>query len=294
MATMRDIQKRINATQKTSQITKAMHMVSAAKLRRAERSINAFRPLTDKFAAVLSRVLSGESDLSHPMFEAREIKKTVYVLVSSDRGLAGSFNSRVFKAFDAHVKEQHGSSDDFEIVALGFKAYHHAKRRGYTLLHDEVIQMRDEVQFVDFQNIADRFITRYLSGLCDKVVVFYNHFINTLNQEVKHRTLVPLEQDPFLDADIDKDEPYNRIYHYEPNARKVLYQLLPMYVVHVLYGMILESKACEHASRMTAMQNATDNAEELIEDLTLEYNRARQDAITLELTDIIGGSEAVK
>ncbi len=290
---MRDLKKRMQATQKTQQITKAMHMVSAAKLKKAERAIVAFRPLTKKLKVVLSRVLSSDRDLGHPILSGRETHQTVYILVSSDRGLAGAFNNRLFKAFEAHIEQAHDSKDEFLVAALGYKAHRFAQRRKYRLLHRDVIPMRDDVQFVDFQSITDTFLTGYISGAYDKIDVFYNHFINTLNQEIKHRTLVPLEDSQFLEAE-DDDAPYNRLYYYEPNARQVLYQLLPMYVEHLLYGMILESKASEHASRMTAMQNATDNAEEVINELNLKYNRARQDAITRELTDIIGGAEAVK
>ncbi len=294
MKSMRKIKKRMNATEKTSQITKAMEMVSAAKLKKAERAIKSFRPLTEKLSMVLSRVLESDRELTHPIFEARDVYKTVYILVASDRGLAGPFNNKIFKAFEQHILDHHGNNEDYEVVALGFKAFDFAKRKGHTLLHENIIPMRDDVQFIDFQPIADRFIKGYLSGKFDKVVVFYNHFMNTLTQEVKHRTLIPLEEDPFLENEEEDEDTYRFIYYYEPSASNVLNQLLPMYVVHVLYGMILESKASEHASRMTAMKNATENAEELIKDLKLYYNRARQNAITIELTDIIGGAEAVK
>ncbi len=294
MKSMRKIKKRMNATEKTSQITKAMEMVSASKLKKAERAIKSFRPLTEKLSMVLSRVLESDRELSHPILEAREVYKTVYILVASDRGLAGPFNNKVFKAFDQHIQKEHENKEEYEVVALGFKAFDFAKRKGHTLLHDNIIPMRDDVQFIDFQNIADRFIQGYLSGKFDKIVVFYNHFVNTLTQEVKHQTLIPLEDNPFLENKEEEEATYRSIYYYEPSASNVLNQLLPMYAVHVLYGMILESKASEHASRMTAMKNATENAEELLKDLNLFYNRARQNAITIELTDIIGGAEAVK
>jgi len=166
-------------------------------------------------------------------------------------------------------------------------------------MNDDVIQVRDDIQFVDFQPISDRFIKAYLSGEVDKIDVFYNEYINTMTQNVNHQTLVPLESNPKVDTkqkrkkeDI-KEEGFTTMYVYEPSPSNVLYQLMPMYVVNTLYGMILESKASEHASRMTAMKSATDNAKDLIDTLQLKYNRARQNAITIELTDIIGGSEAV-
>ncbi len=294
MQSMREIKTRINATEKTSQITNAMHMVSAAKLKKAERSIKAFRPLTRRLSRVLSRVLNNDHTLSHAMLESREIDKVCYIIISSDRGLAGPYNNNLFKAFEKHVKETHKSTDEFEIAALGLKAFQFAKRKGYAMIHDDVIQVRDDTQFLDFQSISDSFIKGYLSGKFDRIVVFYNQFINTLSQEVKQETLVPLELNPLLEkTDEDEDNAYDALYYYEPGAKQVLQTLLPMYVVNLLYGSILEAKASEHASRMTAMQSATDNAKDLIKDLQLQYNRARQDSITTELTDIIGGAEAL-
>ncbi|MFU8787065.1 MAG: ATP synthase F1 subunit gamma [Candidatus Izemoplasmataceae bacterium] len=295
MSSMRDIKQRINATQKTSQITKAMHMVSASKLKRAERNIINFRPLTKRLTDSLARVLENDNELSHPIIEARDITKTVYILISSDRGLAGPYNASVFKAFQAYIDEHHTSSDEFAIAALGYKAFSYAKRKNYSLINDQVIQVRDDVQFLDFQSLSDEFIKRYLSGEFDKAIVFYNKFVNTITQRVEHQVIMPLEKNVILESKQKEEKPtqYKRMYHYEPSVSNVLAQLLPMVVVNLLYGMILEAKASEHAARMTAMKSATDNAKELIKDLQLHYNRARQDAITIELTDIIGGANAV-
>lgn len=295
MRSMRDIKQRINATQKTSQITKAMHMVSASKLKKAERSIVRFRPLTERLYKSVARVIGNDRDLSHTILEGREIEKTVYILISSDRGLAGPYNASVFKAFQQYIERHHQSHDEFIVATLGFKAFSFAKRKNYPVLNTEVIQVRDDVQFLDFQSVTDQFIKGYLSGVYDRVVVFYNKFINTLNQEVRHETIMPLEKNPILEAlkEEEKTGPYRRMYHYEPSAGAVLSQLLPMVIINALYGMVLEAKASEHAARMTAMKSATDNAKELIRDLQLQYNRARQDAITIELTDIIGGANAV-
>ncbi len=295
MQSMRDIKQRINATQKTSQITKAMHMVSASKLKKAEKSIVSFRPLTKRLTASLARVLDSAQDVSHPMLDERPTNHTVYIIISSDRGLAGPYNANVFKRFEAYIEKHHTSHDEFSIAPLGYKALMFARRRNYKTLTDKVIQVRDDVQFIDFQSISDRFIKGFLSGEFDKVIVFHNKFINTLTQNVVHKTLLPIERQAVLDAHKEetKKNQYERIYHFEPNVSDVLHQLLPMVVVNRLYGMILESKASEHAARMTAMKSATDNANELIGDLQLQYNRARQDAITTELTDIIGGANAV-
>ena len=295
MRSMRDIKQRINATQKTSQITKAMHMVSASKLKKAERSIVRFRPLTERLYKSVARVIENDKDISHPILEGREIEKTVYILVSSDRGLAGPYNASVFKAFQHYIEKHHQSNDEFIVATLGYKAFSFVRRKNYPMLNTEVIQVRDDVQFLDFQSVTDQFIKGYLSGEYDRVIVFYNKFINTLNQEVRYETIMPLEKNPILEAlkEEENTRPYRRMYHYEPSAGAVLSQLLPMVIINALYGMVLEAKASEHAARMTAMKSATDNAKEVIRELQLQYNRARQDAITIELTDIIGGANAV-
>lgn len=291
MANMRDIKQRINATKKTAQITKAMHMVSASKLKRAERSIKMYRPLTEKLEMILSHIFNEDRDLTHPMLEERTIEHTTFILITSDRGLAGPYNANVFKNFEKHIQSQNLKPSDFSVAALGFKAMSYAKNHGYDLVNDELIQIKDDVQFIDFQKITDQFIKNYLSGKTDKIVVVFNKFINTISQELTIKTLVPLSLNP--DVDTNKKEGLNPIYDFEPSASATLSSLLPNYVVNMLYGMILEAKASEHAARMTAMKNATDNANDVIHQLTLSFNKARQDAITIELTDIIGGANAV-
>jgi len=298
MASMREIRSRINATKKTSQITKAMYMVSASKLKRAERSIKGFRPLMYRLREMIESLLE-QDDISHPMLTEREITRTCYIIVSSDRGLAGPYNSSIFKAFQAHVKETHKSTDEFVVAAIGHRAMSFAKRYKYNLLIEEPINVRDDVQFIDFKSVTEEFIHSYLKGDIDKIIVFHNHFINTITQEVEKTQLLPVANGALKEIkekqDLGEDEVNNirRIYNYEPSPKAIINHLLPMYVENTLYGFILDAKASEHASRMTAMKSATDNAEELIGTLQLHYNRARQAAITNELTDIIGGANAI-
>jgi F-type H+-transporting ATPase subunit gamma len=227
-------------------------------------------------------------DLSHPMLVTREIKQTCYILVSSDRGLAGPYNSSVFRAFSAFVKENHPDGD-FVVATIGHKAFSYAKRNKYNTLNKEAINVRDDIQFIDFKEITETFIKDYLHDRIDKIIVFYNHFINTITQNVEHYQLLPISKE----SDIEIKEGVKPIYAYEPDPQAIINHLLPMYVENTLYGIILDAKASEHASRMTAMKSATDNAEDLIQTLQLHYNRARQAAITVELTDIIGGANAV-
>ena len=294
MASMREIKSRITATKKTSQITKAMYMVSASKLKKAERAIKGFRPLMYRLRDMIDNIIEGDDLISHPMLVDREVGKICYILVSSDKGLAGPYNSSIFKAFSAHIARHHISQDEFIVAAIGFKAFSFAKRMNFELLNDKPINVRDDIQFIDFNSITEMFQKDYLSGKIDSIIVFYNHFINTLTQEAKYTQILPV-----INGDqLDKEKQGNNngiklIYNYEPSPQEIIDHLIPMYVENTLYGLILEAKASEHASRMTAMKSATDNAEEVISTLQLHYNRARQAAITIELTDIIGGANAV-
>lgn len=296
MASMREIKSRITATKKTSQITKAMHMVSASKLKKAEKLIKEFRHLMVKLREINNNILSTDDQLTHPMLVQRELKKTCYILVSSDRGLAGPYNSSVFKAFTTYVEEHHKSNDEFTIAAIGFKAYSFARRMKFEMLNTEIINIRDDIQFIDFKAISQSFMNDYYEEKIDKIIVFYNHFVNTITQEVELDQILPITNG-YKKSSNKKEEPKEHemklIYTYEPDPQSIIDQLLPMYVENTLYGIILDAKASEHASRMTAMKSATDNAEEVIDALQLHYNRARQAAITIELTDIIGGANAV-
>ena len=163
----------------------------------------------------------------------------------------------------------------------------------YKTLNDEIINVRDDIQFVDFKVVIDLFTKDFLNGEIDSIVVFYNHFVNTMIQTVEHNQILPITNGHIEEEKIEEEKDLKLIYNFEPSPQVIINHLLPMYVENTLYGMILEAKASEHASRMTAMKSATDNAEDVIHTLQLHYNRARQAAITIELTDIIGGANAV-
>ncbi len=295
MASMREIKSRITATKKTSQITKAMYMVSASKLKKAEKSIKGFRPLMYHLKEMIDNILAGDDLITHPMLEDREAGKICYILISSDRGLAGPYNSSIFKAFSAHIARHHIEQDEFIVAPIGFKAFSYAKRMNYELLNDEPINVRDDIQFIDFENVTKMFQQDYLTGKMDSIIVFYNHYINTISQEVKYTQILPIVSEEKSTTKKTKEDSskVKLIYNYEPSPQEIINHLIPMYVENTLYGLILEGKASEHASRMTAMKSATDNAEDVIDTLQLHYNRARQAAITIELTDIIGGANAV-
>jgi F-type H+-transporting ATPase subunit gamma len=284
MAAIREIKSRITATKKTSQITNAMYMVSASKLKKAERSIVSYRPLLKRMNHIIRGILSAK-DVNHPMLEKRNDKMTCYILVSSDRGLAGPHNANVFRKFQQAILER--KDEKFVVAAIGQKAFNFARRNKYDLIQEKAIHVRDDIQFVDFVDITQTFISLYLKEEIDRIVVFYSHFINTISQTVEQVQLLPIE---FEEADETEKQ---TSYIYEPNQQEIINDLLPMFVENQLYGFILEAKASEHASRMTAMKSATDNAKDIIKKLELHYNRARQQAITIELTDIIGGANAV-
>lgn len=283
MASIRDIKVRINATKKTSQITNAMYMVSASKLKKAERAIVSYRPLLSRLNGVINGVLSS-GDVSHPMLQKQKDEMICYILISSDRGLAGPHNANVFRKFQQALKEK--GPHKFVVAAIGQKAFNFVKRNRYDAIHDKPIHVRDDIQFVDFVEITQTFISLYNKKEISQINVFYSHFINTINHQVEEKQLLPvvLEESEAIES---------RLYVYEPNEQEIIQHLLPMFVENQLYGFILEAKASEHASRMTAMKSATDNAKDIIKKLELYYNRARQQAITIELTDIIGGANAV-
>lgn len=283
MASLRDIKKRIEATRKTSQITKAMNMVSASKLRKVERKFKAFQPIKGKVKSILEQVLSTNADYTHPLMLGREIKKVGYILVTSDRGLAGPYNNQIIKYFENLIKED---NHDFIVGTIGYKAYSYCKRKQYPMLNAESINSRDDIKFIDFQAMSRAFIKLYLDRQVDKIVIIFSDYINTITQMVRSEVLLPI-------TDLIENKQMVDKYLFEPSTEEVIDKLLPIYLENTLYGIILDAKTAEHASRMNAMKNATDNAKDIIRKQNLIYNRARQAEITIELTDIIGGANAV-
>lgn len=286
MSSMREIKTKITATRKTSQITKAMNMVSASKLRKADKQVKMFRPLVKKVKDIVETILSTNPDLQHPLLVDRPIKKTGYILITSDRGLAGPYNSNVFKTF-LRLIQGHQSPTEYFVGTVGYKAYSFCKRGKYPLINNESIPSRDEVQFLDFQALSKAFIQMYVNRAVDKIVVIHSHYVNTLTHQITETVLLPI-----TDLKTNEKRAVSE-YLFEPSAQEILNELLPIYLENTLYGIILDAKASEHASRMTAMKNASDNAKDIILKLNRYYNRARQSAITKELTDIIGGANAV-
>ena len=282
---LRAVKLRISSTKSTAQITKAMYMVSQSKVKKAEKTYKSYKDFMQRIAQMVRMLLDNDSDDIHPLLKPREVKKTAYFIITSDRGLAGSYNSGLFKAFDEKIKENHQSNDEFVTAAVGKQGFAYLKRKGYPITQDNITYVRDDVMFVDIVPLAKKLIDEYLAGNIDKLVVVYNHYINSLTQEVRFEELLPITKVEGEKTTID--------YVYETGVEKTLNIILPMYVEDMIYGIILDAKTAEHSARMNSMKNATDNAEEVIDKLELLYNRARQAVVTNELIDIIGGANAI-
>ena len=278
-----EVKTRINSTKKTHQITKAMHMVSSSKVKKSERTFKRYQDFMKKIGDLVATVLANEMEVSNPILVEREVNKTAYLLISSDTGLAGSYNSSIFKYFEKLIE---GHRDDFVVGTIGRKAFTYANNKHFKMLNDGAIFIRDDVMFIDIVPLAKKFIDSYLAGEIDRLVIIYNHYVNSLTIEVKEQVLLPLAEVKGSKSEIE--------YIYEGGIEKTLNELLPMYIEAMIYGIILDAKTAEHSSRMNAMKAATDNTNEVIEKLQIVYNRARQSAITTELTDIVAGANAVK
>ncbi|PHA00312.1 F0F1 ATP synthase subunit gamma [Bacillus pseudomycoides] len=285
MASLRDIKAKINSTKKTSQITKAMEMVSASKLSRAEQNAKSFVPYMNKIQEVVADIAQG-SGVNHPMLTARPVKRTGYIVITSDRGLAGGYNSNVLRAVSNVVKERHNmDASQYAIIVLGRLGRDYLKRRGFNII-DEVIGLSDQPVFADIKDIASRAISMFTDGAYDELYIYYNHYVSKISQEVTEKKILPL-------TDV-ASEKAKTSYEFEPSEEDILKVLLPQYAESLVYGALLDGKASEHAARMTAMKSATDNAMEVIDTLTLSFNRARQAAITQEITEIVGGAAALE
>ncbi len=292
MPSLKDIQRRIRTVEKTQQITSAMRMVAAAKLRRAQDAIIAARPYSEKMYATLNEVGRRQRDAEHPLLEGRDSFKTVeIVLVTSDRGLCGAFNNNVIKYADAQIAERGGDYERVLVTPVGRKADEYHRRRR----PDDMPESWTGIPNVEHRHaeaIAEHLTKRYLAGEIDRAVIVYNEFVSAMTQTPRADALLP-----FGVADIRDEPPEGEEtlpFEIEPDANKLLDVLVPQALEFSIYRALLENQAGEHAARMAAMESATRNTEELIERLTLQFNRARQAAITKELMEIVSGAEALK
>ena len=288
MANTRDLRRRIRSVKGTQQITKAMKMVAAAKLRRAQAAITEARPWADTLSRVLGS-LAARTEFSHPLLEKREGERTWVVVVSSDKGLCGAFNANLVR----HVEGQLASGrwPDVELVVVGRKASDYFARRNWAVVQDERDTM-SQLTPEDGHRLGAMFVEAFTSDRVDAVWVVYNRFINLIRYETVVERLLPIE--PPVTGGGGEDAAPPADYIYEPDARALLAELLPRHVETQVQRVLFESAAAEQAARQTSMDAATRNAGEMIDSLTLLYNRTRQAAITRELIEIVSGAQALE
>jgi F-type H+-transporting ATPase subunit gamma len=286
MATLQDIRRRITSVQKTQQITRAMRMVAAAKLRRAQEAIQAARPYAERMRSVLEEVAGGQPDAEHPLLTPRdEIRKLEIVVITSDRGLCGAFNSNVLKHTQALIDARKGEVDSLVFTAVGRKANEYLRRRRYEIR--KAVTGLGTIHYGHATAIAADLAERYESGEVDEVVLVYSEFVSTITQRPLDARLLP-----FTPREAPEGEP-KPPFEVEPDAAQLLGVLVPKAVEVEVFRALLENQSGEHAARMASMESATRNTEEMIDSLTLTYNRVRQAAITKELVEIVSGAEAL-
>lgn len=287
MATLRDIRRRISSVKGTQQITKAMKMVAAAKLRRAQEKISKARPYAYELRNVIGHLAGIVNRDVHPLLNLRDVKNVGIVVVTSDRGLCGAFNMNIIRLAMDEIKSAEADGMGVKLILVGRKCRDFFRRRDYEIVA-EYFDFFNDLAFINAQEIAGNLIRLYTSGEIDKVSLVYNEFKSAVQQNLLVEQLLPLE------SKIEGDSSKTFQYLYEPSADELLRVLLPNQINIQIWRVLLESSSAEHGARMTAMEVATDNAEEMISDLTLHYNRVRQASITKELLEIVGGAEALK
>ena len=305
MANLRDIRNRIESVENTKQVTRAMKMVAAAKLRRAQERIFQARPYAYKVRELTNHLKRELDPTAHSFFEAPEEATGVLVIVvAADRGLCGSFNSDVFKTAENLIETSYAQkrrNDDLFLLCVGEKAHKHFQKRDYRLVGDYQ-GIFDDLNFNVARQVVQDAVEGFERGIWGKVTLVYNEFKNTIVQNQIVEPLLPIPEERFETPVMQEEANVFHLpengqavdYIFEPDARGLLDELVPRFLYYQMWRALLESNAAEQGARMVAMDNATTNAEELIEDLTLEYNRARQSAITRELLDITSGAEALE
>lgn len=263
-----------------------MEMVSAAKLGKAERNAKGFVPYMEKIQEVVGSIASSNPDVTHPMLTKREVKKTGYLIVTSDKGLVGAYNSHILRSLMETIEERHNDPSEYTLIVMGSKGYDYCRKRNMPIAKS-ILGIADQPDYADIRAMASETVQMYADEEIDELYIFYNHYVSAISQVVTKKKLLPIEN-------IAGDSSQTVEYEYEPNEQEILNVLLPQYAESLIYGALLDAKASEHAASMTAMKSATDNAEELIGELSLAYNRARQAAITQEITEIVSGASALE
>ena len=288
MASLKEVKSRILSVNSTQQITKAMKMVAAAKLRRAQDRVIQLRPYSDKLQTILNN-LSSSSGSNSKLLEERKINKVLLIIVGSDRGLCGSFNSSVIKYTNQLIEidyKKHYENKKLTILPIGKKMFDHYKKRNFLIL-DNFWSILKKSSYDDVTGISNFLMNEFILENYDKIDIIFNEFKNVAVQNTMTSTFLPVNEE---NDDEDKNDTN---YIFEPNQKDILNKLIPKALTANLFKTILESNASEQGARMTAMSQATDNATELLKELKLSYNRSRQAAITKEILEIVGGAEAL-
>ena len=286
MATLRDIRRRIRSVESTKKITRAMKLVAAAKLRRAQERILAARPYAGKMAELLGNLVSGADGAAHPLLERREGPRRQVVIITADRGLAGAFNSNIIRRSLEFIRGANVA--DVTLVVVGRKARDFYRRREWTVGR-AMVGFWDRLGYSHAVELADAFMEQYLAGEVDEVHLIYNEFRSVTVQRPVREQLLPIPR-----GEGDGWDSAPAAYIFEPSPEAILSDLLPRHVRTQVYRALMESLAGEYGARMTAMEAATKAATDMIEVLTIQYNKARQERITKELLDIVGGAEALR
>jgi F-type H+-transporting ATPase subunit gamma len=285
---LKDIKRKVTAVQKTKQITRAMNMVAAAKFKSAQVKMENFRPYAGKFMDVLNSLALRVESISHPLLAVRDPKRVRVICMTSDRGLCGAFNANLIKATENFIRGKVSEDKEIALINVGRKGRDYFRKKANILAQKvDVLSKFDMTLAV---SIADEVIAPFIKEEYDELYLIYNQFVNV---SVQRPTVVRLFPLPSIGQEVDVEPDLRVDYSYEPSAEILLQKLLPMYVHVLVYRALLETSAGENGARMAAMDNATSNCEELIRSLTLKMNKARQAAITAELMDIVGGTEAL-
>ncbi|HHK0307932.1 TPA: F0F1 ATP synthase subunit gamma [Streptococcus pyogenes] len=285
-----EIKAKIISTEKTSKITSAMRMVSSAKLVKSEQAARDFQIYASKIRQITTDLLKSELTIGsdNPMLVSRPVKKTGYIVITSDKGLVGGYNSKILKSVMDMITEYHADGD-YEIISIGSVGSDFFKARGMNVAF-ELRGLADQPSFEQVRQIISKSVDMFVNEIFDELYVCYNHHVNSLTSQVRVQQMLPISD---LVADEAAEEGVTG-FELEPNRHDILDQLLPQFTESLIYGAIIDAKTAEHAAGMTAMQTATDNAKNVINDLTIQYNRARQAAITQEITEIVAGANALE
>lgn len=286
MASMRDIKRRKGSIQSTQQITKAMKLVSTVKLQKAKNRAEQTNPYFNYMYQTVTSMLAKSGSIQHPYLRKGESAKKAVIVITSNRGLAGGYNTNVTKLVTASAELPR---NDVEIYAIGGKGKEILQRRGYEIKTD-ASDIIESPSYEDAAELCKKVLSDYTAGEIGEIYLAYTHFKNTVSHEPKLIKLLPVE---FGEEELESTTDSNVLMNYEPNEEEALDMIIPKYVTSLFYGALVEAVASENGARMQAMDSATSNAEEMISDLSLKYNRARQGAITQELTEIIAGASAI-